>query len=637
MPGAPRGGRFETQLRLVLILIVLLLAVLDLLNIALLSRARDTAERSERERAKARGREAARVLDPEVLTAERGSALRAGLTQDALARMALQFDLSRVAVLDARGRETVASGRGASYAATFLDLDAPERDALAAGRAVASAMTPRTGGEGALVAAFVPVLDAAGRLSAVVEVQQAVPELGGLHRAFRLLVATQAAGVVLIGVVVLAFGRWVSRPFRRLADAVGEAGLQGRGASGPADPDDLAAAFRAVAHKMRDQDEALDALGRGGGGLADLARFAAGAARGMTTGVLVVDRRGKIAAANPAAEALLGVAAGASRGADLSAIGRGLEALRDLVRGCLDSGRSVSREVIELRGDRGPGHLGVTISPAVGTGTEPGGVLVLMTDLTEIRRVQEQVRLRDNLAAVGHLSAGIAHEFRNALGTILGYARMLEKRDDPRVHGPAREIVKEVDAVRAQIDAFLLYARPPEPQRSPVEVGELVRACASHPPPGISVEVAGEFGVVTADEGLLRRVFVNLLQNAADVGQEVGRAPAVKITGRRAGRTLQVEVDDDGPGIPIEKRGQVFLPFFTTRARGTGLGLALVQRTLVDLGGSVEAGEGPRGGAAFRLRLPLATSHHPADLVTNRDTSSHRPESSRHDAGKRES
>jgi PAS domain S-box-containing protein len=411
-----------------------------------------------------------------------------------------------------------------------------------------------------------------------------------------------------------------------IADAAGDAGLAARGSESDSEPDDLAAAFRAVAEKLRQQESALDAMGGGGGGLADLVRFASGAASGMATGVIVVERRGRLAASNPAAESLLGLAPGSAKGLDVASIGQGLEPLRDLVRNCLEEGRSVSREVLELRFEGGrAGHLGVTISPVAGAKGDVQGALVLMTDLTEIRQVQEQVSLREHLAAVGQLSAGIAHEFRNALGTILGYAKMLEKREDPRVHGPAREILKEVDAVRAQIDEFLLYARPPEPQRTAVDLDALVRGCSRTAPSGITVEVSGEFASVHADEGLLKRVFGNLLQNAADVGAETGRHLLVRVTGRRTPSAVQVEVDDDGPGIPPDKRDQVFLPFFTTRARGTGLGLAFVQRTVVDLGGSVEVADGPRGGAIFRLRLPTVTGA--GSSVANRDRSSRYPES----------
>jgi two-component system, NtrC family, nitrogen regulation sensor histidine kinase GlnL len=608
MPARPvKPGRFETQVRLVLVLVVAFLLALDLLNLVLLSRTRDAAERAERDRARSVGREVAMALGPAVLVAAGTPAGDPGIETTRLERIALRFDVARLAVLAPDGATLAQSADPWPGEAGFAALDAGDRATLAAGRAIAAEMTPSRGGGDARIASFVPVLDSTGRLAAIVLAQHAVPELGSLHAWFRRVVAVQSGGVVVIGALVLFFGRWVSRPYRRIAEAAGEAGLAPRGAGSATEPDDIAAAFRAVANKLREQESASDALGKEGGGLADLVRFAGGAASGMATGVMVCDRRGRIAAANPAADSLLGVPPGSSRGTDLASLGRRLDGLRDLVRSCLDEGRSASREVLEVRAESGrTTHLGVTISPVGGPGGDTHGALVLMSDLTEIRQVAEQVRLRENLAAVGGLSAGIAHEFRNALGTILGYAKMLEKSSDPRVHGPAGEISKEVGAVRAEIDEFLLYARPPEPQRAVVDLGALIAACATALPRETTVEIAGSFGHVIGDEALLRRVFENLVRNAGEIGLEAGRPVSVRIVGRVAGRSVQVEVEDDGPGIPPDKRASVFLPFFTTRARGTGLGLALVQRTLVDLGGSVEVGEGPRGGAAFRLRLPLA-------------------------------
>ena len=607
MPHLPRAGRFETQVRAVLVLVVLFLAALDLTNVILVSRARDTAERAERERAKARGREVALTLGADTLVGAPAGGRASAIDPGRLSRLSMRFDLAEISILDPTGKVVASSVSPPADSSHLADLDAADRAALSAGRAVAAGMTPRSGGESARIEAFVPVLDGTGHLGAVVEVAQAVPDLGETHAWFRRIVAVQTAGIVLIGIVALFFGRFVSRPYRQMARIAGEVGLAPRGDAGPAEPDDLAAAFRAVADKLREQESAFDQLGREAGGLSDLIRFAGGPAADMATGVVVVDKDGRIAAANRAAESLLGTAPGDARGADLGALGEGFSALRDLLRGCLDASRSVSREVLEIRAEGGRStHVGVTISPVGATPGGASGALMLMTDLTEIRQVQEQVRLRESLAAVGHLSAGIAHEFRNALGTILGYAKMLEKSADPRVHGPAREILREIGVVRAQIDQFLQYARPPEPQRAPVDVTALLRSCAATSPPGITVEVLGEFGTIVGDEGLLRGAFGNLIQNAADIGQESGRPIAVRIVGRRAGRFLQIEVEDDGPGIPADKRAQIFVPFFTTRARGTGLGLALVQCTVVDLGGSIEVGEGPRGGASFRMRLPAA-------------------------------
>lgn len=589
--GEPRLGRFGFQLRLTLVLLVLFLAAADLVNLVLLGRAREALEVSEFERVRSRAREVARAL---------GTAPAEGA---GLARVARDFDLRRLALFDPEGKILAAWPDRNPF---WPELDGDARAALAAGRVVSFRGSPRA--EDGVVA-LVPVLDSTGVWLRGVAAEQAAPALGTLESQVRGLRVVQAVGIVLIGALALVFARWVSRPYRSLVEAAGDAGLTPVSIDADGDPDALAQAFRRVAEKLREQEAALGAAGREGGGLGDLVRFANGAGRGMTTGVVVVDRRGKLAALNPSAEALLGVRGADVAGQPLEAATREVEGLRDLVAACLERGRSATREVLEVRRPDGRGaHLGVAVSPAsAGPAGEVAGALVLMTDLTEIRRLQEQARTRDNLAAVGQLAAGIAHEFRNALGTILGWARMLEKKDDPRVRGPAQEIVKEVDAVRASLDEFLLYARPQEPARLPVDLDDLVRRCVASAPEGLGVDADGEFGTVVGDEALLRRVFGNLLQNAADAGREAGRPVSVRIVGRRSGsgRHVQIDVEDDGPGIPPERRRDIFVPFFTTRAKGTGLGLALVQRTLVDLGGSVEVGEGPRGGASFRIRLPL--------------------------------
>jgi len=605
-------GRFDLQVRLVLILLVLFLGILNLMNVFLLGRARRTMERSELNRIEAVSRQLVTELGRRALLNGLTAADRFALPGELiLRRAALRAGFDRIRLLDRHGTELASSrSKGTTDPSPFEALSKDEKTALASGRLMTLRCEPARVSRKERIAGFVPLLDVEARLVGVVEVLHPVPELAAMESRFRTVVVVQVVGVVVIAGVVLFFASWVSGPYRRIAAVAGEAGLTGAaGGSGP-EPDELAAAFRTVVVKMREQDEALRNLDRGGGGLGDLVRFASRSASEMTTGVLVLDRRTEVAAMNEAAAAQLGVERNDVRGLGLGEIDSGVPGLVELVRACLEKGRGVSREVLEVsRGAGGRGHLGVGLTPSFGTDGKPVGVLVLMTDLTEIRELQEQARLRENLAAVGQLSAGIAHEFRNALGTILGYARMLEKREDARVRGPAREILKEVDTVRRSIDEFLLFARPPEPDSTVLQLERLIRACAATVPERINVDIDGEYGPVVADEGLLRRVFDNLLGNATDAASEAERTVSVRIRGRIAagGRTIQVEVEDDGPGISGEQLEQVFVPFFTTRKSGTGLGLALVQRTMVDLGGTVEAAQGPRGGALFRLRFPVAT------------------------------
>lgn len=602
-------GRFELQVRLFLVLLLLFLAVLDLLNIYLLGQAKGALEGSVRDGAVARVRDLAREIGPETLIdALAGGGASSQLSPTAARRIALRLGYDRVALLDRAGREVLQSGPPIVASGAYSRLSDSERSALAAGRPATGPLAPERGGVDARLTVYMPVLDGGGRLAGMIEAVQPAPELGRLTGSYRLVLIAQVVGVLVIATLVVLFAGWISRPYRRLAAAVGEAGLQHGPMQASPEPDELAAAFRTVVEKLKEQDETLRTLGKEGSGLGELVRFATNAAEDVGTGVLVVDRKGRVAAINPSAAKLMACETVDAVSRSIDEVARNVAGLGERVRACVDHGKRTAREVLDV-GDGGGGrHVGVSISPAGGWEGEVAGALVLMTDLTEIRELRDQARLRENLAEVGRLSAGIAHEFRNALGTILGYARMLQKEGEPRVRRSAAEIVREVDSVGATVDEFLLYAKPPEPARTRLPLLALLEGCVATVEDVVEARIEGEFGDVVADEALLRRAFGNLFRNSADAVAGEGRRPRVRIAGRRvaAGRILQVDFEDDGPGIPVEFREQVFVPFFTTRSRGTGLGLALVQRTILDLGGTIEAAQGSTGGALFRIRLPLA-------------------------------
>jgi signal transduction histidine kinase len=241
------------------------------------------------------------------------------------------------------------------------------------------------------------------------------------------------------------------------------------------------------------------------------------------------------------------------------------------------------------------------------------GALCLMSDLTELTDLQRQIRWKENLATLGEMSAGIAHEFKNALATISGYAQMI------RHEAPAGDLLENSEKILEQTRAlthvvteFLRFARPLELSYEAVPVGALIDRVAEEiqeAAPGCIIRAEGDFMEIPCDEALLRQALLNLTRNAAEAVRDRGAAGRVTISGSvqdRLGRPWQrLAVSDNGPGIPDQDLSKIFLPFYTTKSEGTGLGLAVVQKVAMQHGGAIEARNHTDGGAEFILWLPL--------------------------------
>jgi signal transduction histidine kinase len=255
----------------------------------------------------------------------------------------------------------------------------------------------------------------------------------------------------------------------------------------------------------------------------------------------------------------------------------------------------------------------VTASPVR---TEAGlihGVICLFTDLSEVVELEEQLRLKDSLARLGELTAGIAHEFRNGLATIHGYARLIAPERLPDDYRPyVTGIRDETEALGQVVTNFLNFARPAELVLAPVDVRATIERAADDIRTDVSarggqIVIRGEFGDVDGDEIMLRQAFSNLCRNALEACLDAGVPPRIAIQGvlDDAAGVQRVIVTDNGPGIPENVAARIFRPFVTTKARGTGLGLALVQKIIVTHNGRVSAATAEGGGARLSVTLPV--------------------------------
>jgi PAS domain S-box-containing protein len=333
----------------------------------------------------------------------------------------------------------------------------------------------------------------------------------------------------------------------------------------------------------------------------------------LTAGLLVVDPRGIVQIFNPAGRRMLGIADGVE-GTNISTLPPAAAPLAGVVNECLKTGHSIVRRTFEVPHANEVTHLGVTVSRLGPTQTEPGGVICLFSDLTAVVGLEEQLRLKETLARLGELTAGIAHEFRNGLATIHGYGKLLDPAALPAQYRPYVEgIRQETDAMGQVVTNFLNFARPTQLSLATHDLAAVVERAADDlrhdvQQAGGEIVVTGEFGRVDADDVLLRQAFSNLLRNAIEACQPANVAPRVRVEGvvETAQGLTRVSVHDNGPGIAPEARDRIFRPFFTTKKTGTGLGLALVQKIVVTHNGRVVAGSSPSGGACFQVTLPLA-------------------------------
>ena len=335
----------------------------------------------------------------------------------------------------------------------------------------------------------------------------------------------------------------------------------------------------------------------------------------LTAGLLVVSGDQTIRILNPAARRMLNLSQSAVS-MNCRAVLLEFGPLALVIEECLRTGEPIVRRKLAIASNNPQiTHFGVSVSPLTDGKNELHGVICLFTDLTPVIEMEEQLRLKDSLARVGELTAGIAHEFRNGLATIHGYARLLDLNAMPPAFRPHLEgIRQETDSLGQVATNFLNFAKPTKVSLSPVDLraiaeraAEEVRAEArAH---GGTVGVQGDFPVIDGDDVLLRQAFSNLLRNAVEACIGASRPPDVMITGHVDGGLVRVSVDDNGPGIPVSERERVFTPFFTTKGRGTGLGLALVQKIIVTHNGRIQVGRSPQDGASLQVILPIAASH----------------------------
>jgi len=237
--------------------------------------------------------------------------------------------------------------------------------------------------------------------------------------------------------------------------------------------------------------------------------------------------------------------------------------------------------------------------------------VVVFKDLTERKRLEEQVNRADRLATLGELMAGVAHEIRNPLTSIKGFLQYFQNAGTDKeraVYLPM--LLKEADRMNRIIETLLYFSKPCQAMAAPTDLAKVLQETLllvqsrgkSH---GIvfDTRIPGRLPLVNLDGEQFKQVFLNLLVNSLQAMENEG---CIQVKARYLAKTDEVEIifADTGPGIPEDIRDKVFDPFFTTKQTGTGLGLAVVQRIVAAQGGSISIEDNEGGGALLRIIIP---------------------------------
>jgi len=462
-------------------------------------------------------------------------------------------------------------------------------------------------------------------------------DLGGLTLLTLLLGGSGAALVA----------RRISRPVQQLAEGAaaisrGELDLRFE----PTTDDEigrLAVAFNHMTSQLRQQRTALEStnaeLRRRLEEVADLKTYTENILASLTNGIVTVDLDGRVVTLNPAAEMMTGFFAGEVMGRYCTEVFEQTPELGDILMETIAS-RAPTPGLAATLHRRNGRTLPVEISAAPLKGGEGKdlGVIAAIRDLTVVRELEGRLRRSDRLAALGSLAAGLAHEIKNPLTSLLTFSRHLTRRfDDEQFRAKFQSVVpRELERINGIVERLLELARPTPLSFSAVRLPALLERVVelyAEEMETRAVEVTREYArdlpVVWVDAEAIYQVFVNLVRNALDAMPSGGRLTlrvgwsdddVVRPRRHPGARRVRVEIQDSGAGISAVDADRVFNPFFTTKVGGTGLGLALTHKIVEDHGGTIDFRNGRAGGTVFRLVLspfpdpPAEPGRHGDDL-----------------------
>ncbi len=333
---------------------------------------------------------------------------------------------------------------------------------------------------------------------------------------------------------------------------------------------------------------------------------------GLEDGLLLFNVEGRAVLVSPSAEKFLDVGSENLLGRKIEEIFPADHPLAQAlhIERAGDPAHAIEQVEVEISGERGPRRVGASIQAIQENGTRMG-MLVTLRDLESMERIGSQLRVSERLAALGRVTAGVAHEVKNPLNSMRVWLEVLKGNlpADAETQQAAKMLDSEIDRLDRVVKTFLEFSRPVELEYEEVDLPKLIDSVLAMAKPAIDrarvelqEEIPASFPPMELDQRLIEQAVLNLVLNAC---QSMGPGGRLSVSLRRLADTAEIRVGDTGPGIAPENRAKIFQLFFTTRKGGTGLGLANTFRFVQLHNGSIEFDTEVGRGTTFRIELPL--------------------------------
>lgn len=334
---------------------------------------------------------------------------------------------------------------------------------------------------------------------------------------------------------------------------------------------------------------------------------------GLEDGLLLFNAEGRAVLVSPSAEKFIDVDLENLLGRKIEEIfppGHPLALALHIGRNGEVAAEGVEPVEVDIAGEHGTRRVGASIQTIQEDGARMG-MLVSLRDLESLERLGSQLQVSERLAALGRVTAGVAHEVKNPLNSMRVWLEVLKANlpIDPETQQAAKMLDTEIDRLDRVVKTFLEFSRPVELEREEVNLPELIESVLASANPGITragvtlvKEIPASFPMIEVDKRLIEQSILNLVLNACECMTAGGQ---LTVTLERVGDMAEIRVGDTGPGIAPENRGKIFQLFFTTRKGGTGLGLANTFRFVQLHNGSIEFETEAGRGTTFRIELPL--------------------------------